>query len=402
MWNGTQAIGAQSGPMGVNGLQGQMPQSNFGGMGQMFGSPFARRMGGAAFGGQRGGLMDMLGSMFGAGNEQVSGTGFGGGAMPQGVGRGSMGGAIGGEQDIQQMGRNPLPGGIGSLGNQGGGMNPWMQKPMMQPQGMQHLPNFTGMSREQTLAGYGQPQTGGRQVYSEPHGGMHPYLNSSPPPVPQMPTNGLPGPGDVMPPPNLGGATTRNPTGDPRQNPLVANPWNPGGESPFGPIVPPPNLGGATTRNPTGDPRQNPLVANPWMGGSSGSVSGGGFAGTPGAMGGNSQNMGAMGGGQSWDGFSSIDLSQPAGSMALNFDPSGQGLDFNGLRASLTQLGPNAGHSDAAKFWVQGADGSNLGSLDQLGRTNGLDLQGNLKGAKLNWSGLGAGGARLQGNGRRY
>lgn len=105
--------------------------------------------------------------------------------------------------------------------------------------------------------------------------------------------------------------------------------------------------------------------------------------------------------GPMWDGFSQMNLSTPSGSMG--FDPATmQNLGFNGLRASLTQRLGGGPMSDAAKFWVTGAGGQNLGSLDQLGATNGLDLRNLGPGAKINWSGLGPQGAVLAGNGRRY
>lgn len=105
--------------------------------------------------------------------------------------------------------------------------------------------------------------------------------------------------------------------------------------------------------------------------------------------------------GPMWDGFSQQRLSTPSGSMGI--DPAMmQQLGFNGLRASLTQdMGAGNPMSEAAKFWVS-QGGKNLGSLDMLGRTNGLDLRNLGPGATINWSGLGPQGATLMGNGRRY
>jgi hypothetical protein len=104
-----------------------------------------------------------------------------------------------------------------------------------------------------------------------------------------------------------------------------------------------------------------------------------------------------------WNGFDELELYSPEGS--ISFDPSTMNeLGFDGIYAGLTQDRPGSGGrvSDTARFWVTAADGTVLGSLDQIGRTNGLDLRNLGPGARLHWSGLGPTGALLAGNGRRY
>jgi hypothetical protein len=277
-------------------------------------------------------------------------------------------------------GSNPFQAPQSSMGGLGRGTTPF-QSPQMQQrlaQNPQHLPYNPGMSASQFLGTLGAP---GGDMFNATGRGAGGTANAAPG------TGGI----DPLPPPKnpptfptdpygnqLGQGSSfnglRNPSayvGRNLDNSAAANMYAP-------------RTGGVNTINePTMRPHQLP----------------GGLLGQPPAGTANTVGGGATNG--TWDGFSSIDLTSPEGSMALDPAMMGQ-LGFNGLRASLTQLGGNNGFSEGARFWVQGANGENLGSLDQLGRTNGLDLRNLGPGAKINWSGLGAGGARLQGNGRRY
>jgi hypothetical protein len=328
-----------------------------------------------------------------------------------------------------------------SMGGNGGGFGrPQQAFQMPQSQGyaapqrgMDPRLNYTGMSRDQTLASFGgqaAPQRGmpggfggslqqQNRLQSAAQGGM-PQTSGLHPHVPQM---------------------SRPFVQTPSQAPTQQTPTQ-GPMSPFGPIVPPPNLGGASTRpgmtgqqpndtnhwyGPTGNPAdwfgQSSTLPGNMMGGGGSNLGGnqsgmtgiqnpGAATGNPvGPQGGGARTMqqateigGLLGqpGGQSWDGLSQMDLSGPSGSMGLNL-ASLQGLGRNGLNISGLQMGNDMTAGRGGNLWVQDANGQRLGGVDQLtGKPLPFDLQNLDPNGKysLNWSGAGPGGMRVMGRAR--
>lgn len=292
------------------------------------------------------------------------------------------------------------------MGGMGGGMDPRL--------------NYTGMSREQTLGRYGMNQgiqqmgrNPGAPSFMPQTSGLHPGMgvpkpfmpNSSPPPQPTMPTpmeQAGPAIGD---PAGVFGFPRRPPV-PMGQPPAISDP--PGA---FGFPRPMPTYSGGgygtqgNTNGMTGiqDPGVGGSPVGPQGGGARSMQSATDMFGQGGATAWRNQGNPAI---QKWNGGDELRLSEGAG--AIDWDPSlMQSLGHNGSSFTLTQdyhgnpvgaAAGGSGYSDNARFWISGPGGENLGSLDQLGKTNNLRAMNIPAGAKLNWSGVGKNGALLKTN----
>lgn len=255
------------------------------------------------------------------------------------------------DQGMQQMGRNPLPGGLAGLFGGGGfggtsGYHP-MQKPMYQPMGMQNTTSHHG-------GPMGMQAMNGQAIGSPPS--AFGFGNSSLPPQNPMPRPLPTDPGPYgVPTPFPGPISGPNRTYD-YQNPWMG-PYQTGGTSP-----PPQQPPAPTFTQPAPQ--------------------------TPSAP--------------SWDPFRQETFTGESGQRTLDLNTL-RSLGANGLSLSGLQMGNDMTAGRNGSMWVQDAQGNRLGGVDQLtGKPlpfdlSNLDPNGQYS---FNWSGMGPGGFRVQGRKR--